>query len=298
VACEVLGDRLFDRLELVIGRGGVGEVAPVAPRERASVDAVLFVDQPGERREARDSRFAASQPERDPTVLARPDLARAADVGAAPRAAVTRLGERCDSDHVGDEDDLLHRDVDAVGEPRRQRREDRERGLGAHVRVARRLAAPHGRPVGITGGIHVAARSHHAEVRRPPAGVRAGAAERRDAGPDRVGRARRVEVERAGEPGRVDHRVGGRKQLVEAGVVGPVDGDARLARAPRQEAVRNGAQRVAARRLDEHHLGAQVGEDASRHRRRLAGEIGDAHAGQQRFRHGHTTSKSSARTST
>src|SRR3979411_2282833 len=49
---------------------------------------------------------------------------------------------------------------------------------------------------------------------RPPAGVAPGAAERRDARPDRTGSARRVEVERSREAGCVDHCVGGVEQLV------------------------------------------------------------------------------------
>ena len=40
---------------------------------------------------------------------------------------------------------------------------------------------------------------------------------------------------------------------------------------------------VARRRLDPHDVGAEVGEDPTRHRGRLAGEIDDAHAVEQRF---------------
>jgi hypothetical protein len=51
-------------------------------------------------------------------------------------------------------------------------------------------------------------------------------------------------------------------------------------------------------RLDQNHLGAEVGEDASRHRRRLAGEVDDTDPGQECFGHRHATSKGSARAST
>jgi hypothetical protein len=40
-----------------------------------------------------------------------------------------------------------------------------------------------------------------------------------------------------------------------------------------------------ARRLDEDDFGAEVGEDASGHRGRLAGEIDDARAGEKCFGH-------------
>jgi hypothetical protein len=58
------------------------------------------------------------------------------------------------------------------------------------------------------------------------------------------------------------------------------------------------AQRVPARRLDEDHVGAEVGEDPSRHRGRLAGEVDDARAGEEWFAHRHVQLVGSARAST
>ena len=82
----------------------------------------------------------------------RPDLAGAADVGAAPATAEHRCRRsRPTADHVGDEHDFLHRHVDALREAARQGRHRGERGFGPGVRVAGGLGAAHRRPVGVAG---------------------------------------------------------------------------------------------------------------------------------------------------
>jgi hypothetical protein len=55
---------------------------------------------------------------------------------------------------------------------------------------------------------------------------------------------------------------------------------------------------MARTRLDQDHLGTEVGEDASRHRGGLAGEVDDTDPGQECFGHRHRTSMGSARPST
>ena len=72
-----------------------------------------------------------------------------------------------------------------------------------------------------------------------------------------------------------------------AGVVGARDGHAALAGGPRGEAVGQRTQRVALGWLDEHDVGAQVGEEAPGHRGRLTGQVDDAHAVEQGRGHVH-----------
>ncbi len=142
--------------------------------------------------EARDACLAAAQAERHEAVERRPDLAGAADVRAAPAAAVSGLREARRRRHVRDRArppastrrraaaSPLHSAVSAANA-----------ASPAGVRVRRRLGAAHRRAVGVAGAVHVPARRHDAEVGRAPRRARAVEPERRDAHPHRVGRARR-----------------------------------------------------------------------------------------------------------
>ena len=122
-------------------------------------------------------------------------------------------------------------------------------------------------------------------------------AERGDVHPHRARRPGRVEVEGAGPTRRVEHHVGVREEPDQSGVVGAGHLDTGLARVPGREAQRravgpegrHAAQGVAAGGLDLDHLGAEIGEDPSRHRGGLAGQVDDAHAGQQRLGPGPVT---------
>jgi hypothetical protein len=71
------------------------------------------------------------------------------------------------------------------------------------------------------------------------------------------------------------------EERVEARVVGPAHLDRTLAGRPRRPPVRLAAERMTAGRLDEHDLGAQVGEDPPRDRRGLAREVEDAKSVEQ-----------------
>ena len=116
-----------------------------------------------------------------------------------------------------------------------------------------------------------------------PARARAVAAERRDAHPHRVRRARRIELVRARRAELVDHDVGVGEQRVERGVVG---GERDAPACPRSTRGRSlPVEQVAGGRDDAHDVGAEVAEHARRARRRVAAEIEDAQPVEQPFCH-------------
>ena len=249
---------------------------PVALGERGAVEA-RFLDKPCDRLQVRHARLATPQPERHVAVGAGPDLTRAPDGGARTPAAEAGSGEPAAGAHVGDEHDLLHRDVDPLRpHARRQRGECRERCLRTGVAPGRRFRAPHRCAVGVASGVHVAARGHDAEVARPPARARAVEPERGDADPHGAWRERRVELGRARPPRCVEDDVGlgqhrPQRRLVDRG----------LARIPGQPVDVAAAAGV----VEQANIGPQVAQDARRHLRRFTREVDDPEAGEEPLSH-------------
>ena len=165
--------------------------------ERVGVDAVAG-DELGEDLEAR-ARGPCRRAAR--TTRSRRASARSRACGRCWRRAGCRaagVGEAAGRGHVGDEHDLLHREVDALGEPARERGHRRERGLRA--RSARSPSArssgsarDRGRRCSTCSPTRPSRRGRtRATSTRGPV-----AAERRDAHPHRLRRACRDRVVRA-----------------------------------------------------------------------------------------------------
>ena len=289
---EVLGDGRGDGVELVGAELVVVVGRPVAPGQCRRVDAVLF-DEARDRLHVGHPGLAATEPEGHEAVEARPDLAGDADVGPGASAAVLGPREAPDVAHGGDHHDLLGGDVDHL---RPARGECGQRGHGRlrpGVAPGRGLGAAHGRPVGIAGAVHVAGRGHDPEVGRLPGGARPVEAEGGDEHPHRTGGDRRVGLDHSGPARCGQDDVCAGEEHGQGGVGRPVHHERRLSRVPRRSAQRGAVgpewcerpQRVARRRLDAHDLGSEVGQDAAGHGRRLAGQVGDADAGEQRLAH-------------
>ena len=272
---EVARDRCLDGPQLVVGDGVVVVGRPVA-RAQGGVAEPGVLQQAGDQLEVRDPRLAAPQPERHEAVGAGPDLACAAHSGARSPAPEPGAGEAAGRTHAGHEDDLLHRDVDALRPARCHPGERGEGRLGPGVRVRGRLGATHRWPIGVARRVHVARRRHHPEVRRPPRRAGSPTPERSDAHPYRRGGACGVEVEGARPARRVDHDVGVREQLVERVVV-RCDRHQPFARVPRDPV--DGPAAASARHAC--HVGAQIAEDARGHLGGLAGQVEHAEAVEQ-----------------
>ena len=264
VPCEVRADRFFELLQLVVGRGVHVPRVPIALGQLGELSDQL---------EARDAGLAAAQAERHEPVDRGPDLACAADVGAAAMTAEPGSRESGRHRHARADDDLLHRHVDLLGDSGPQRRQRRERRFGPTVRVPRGLGATNGGAVGIAGHVHVSARGHDPEIGGPPRRARSVETERRDAYPDRVGRATGVEHVRPRDAGRVEHHMRVAKQRIELGTIGCEAVDA-LARVPRTRDVAR--EDVALRGNHPLNGSAEVAEHPSSTRGGIAAEIDDA----------------------
>ncbi len=193
---EVLGDRALDLLQLFVGGGVRAELGPVAVRGK-----------PGELRDQLAGSGRAPCRPATRTTRTRPWSARSRGCGRCWRRAgspeIAGLREAGGVCHVRDEDDLLHRDVDALrpsGPQRASARRTRLRRRCARTRSARCNARARDRDRRCSTCCRSPPSRPRSDARHD--GARPVETERRDADPHRTGRARGVELVGARQAGR------------------------------------------------------------------------------------------------